>query len=188
MNQAKQAMVLHDHRCGPHAGLREHNSDSDSSEKHETLTENKSGDLGNSPRDGPRAARSGGRDIVWHTGVSCPQEAVRQAPSEQRVDRRHDRHGRARSADDARSGDLLHHGSLSQLPGDARATRRVAQVAASATCVPTAQEVAGNVALDSSASSGFATPVGSKPPTGATLRPPRRSLNLERNVLNPHLE
>ena len=50
------------------------------------------------------------------------------------------------------------------------AVHGVAQVAASATCVPTAQEVAGNVALDSSASSGFATPVGSKPPTGATQR------------------
>ena len=49
-------------------------------------------------------------------------------------------------------------------------SRWVAQVAASATCVPTAQEVAGNVALDSSASSGFATPVGSKLPTGATQR------------------
>ena len=46
----------------------------------------------------------------------------------------------------------------------------MAQVAASATCVPTAQEVAGNVALDSSTSSGFATPVGSKLPTGATQR------------------
>ena len=51
-----------------------------------------------------------------------------------------------------------------------RSRRWVAQVAASATCVPTAQEVTGNVALDSSTSSGFATPVGSKLPTGATQR------------------
>ena len=63
--------------------------------------------------------------------------------------------------------------------------RWVAQVAASATCVPTAQEVAGNVALDSSASSGFATPVGSKPPTGATLRSSRRDTNCIRPTPAP---